>query len=159
MAGTQEVVSYENFLNLSPESQVRLCSLLPPTAFTTFQPTVDPTHPAKADPSSSSDATDQDVERSPATLDPLFFTSPYLLSAAQTFQDHIFSGWLAQKAKEDVEKYNVGVWDTESNVRAEWKDEEWNREHAPPRRAGRSQLSVRMNILLHADPCLVERKI
>ena len=134
-------MNYENFLNLSPESQELLCSLLPPTAFVTFQPTVDPTHPAKADTSAGDDAMNQDVDRSPATLDPLFFTSPFLLSAAQTFQDHIFSGWQSHKAKESLEKFRVGVRDTESNVRADWKDEEWSREHASPRRATRMQLS------------------
>lgn len=137
----QDIVKYENLLNLSSKSQDLICSLLPPTAFFTYQAAVDASHPAKGGVSNDDFTMEQDVERSPATLDPMFFTNPFLLSAAQTFQDHISSGWLTKKAKESVEKFQEGVRDPESNMRAEWKDEEWRRDHAPPKRVGRAQLS------------------
>lgn len=132
-------MSYENFLDLSAESQEILCSLLPPTAFTTYHPPVDATHPAKQQFNGNDDRMDLDVERSPATLDPLFFTSPFMLSAAHTFQDHIFSSWMTQKAGESVAKFREGVQDLTSNIRAEWKDEEWRRDHPPRRRPAQLQ--------------------
>ena len=130
-------MNYNNFLNLSEESQQILCALLPPTAFVTHQPTVDPTHPGSSNTDvSTSESNIQQLERSPATLDPMFFGSPFMLSAAQTFQDHIFSGWLGNKARETVSRYEEGV--RSGAMHAEWKDEEWQRDHPPPKRAARS---------------------
>ncbi|OBZ72807.1 hypothetical protein A0H81_06944 [Grifola frondosa] len=142
-----ELVNYHNFLELSPESQERLCNLLPPTAFSTFRPFISPTHPdyslrephvgmdgdsntMDVDPTTSPDSEQNtdDATRTPATLDPTVFTSPFLLSAARTFQDHLYSGWLAKKARDDVELFNQGVRD--GTLHAEWKDEVWERDHA-----------------------------
>jgi hypothetical protein len=109
-----------------------LCTLLPATAFFTHQPTIDPTHPGSNIDTSTADTGGQELERSPATLDPMFFGSPFLLSAAHTFQDHIFSGWLNNKAKDTISRYEHGVRD--GTMHAEWKDEEWQREHPPPKR-------------------------
>ena len=65
--------------------------------------------------------------RTPATLDPTVFTSPFFLSTAHTFQDHLFSSWLGKKASDDLEKFLRGA--REGSLSADWKDEVWEREH------------------------------
>ena len=77
----------------------------------------------------------QQLEQSPETLDPTFFNNSFFLSGAMTFQDHIFSGWLSKRAKDEVAQYEQGV--TDGSLHAEWKDEQWSREH-PTVRQGRS---------------------
>lgn len=126
----QDVINYENFLELSEESKELLCSLLPPTAFTTYMPTVDPTHPSGS--TAASYVGGSDFERGPATLDPIFFTSPFLLGAAHAWQDHIYSGFFSSTSQDTLTKYSEGV--QTGAVRAEWKDEAWAREHPPPKR-------------------------
>ncbi|KAI0781631.1 Asx homology domain-containing protein [Irpex lacteus] len=132
-----DVINYENFLKLSEESQQQLCSLLPPTAFTTFQPSLDGYHPAalsKTSPDADKSASSTSEQRSPTTLDPTLFSNAFFLSGAMTFQDHLFTGWLSRKAKEDVDQYEQGV--TAGSMHAEWKDEQWTREH-PLRQRGK----------------------
>lgn len=121
--------------------------MLPPTAFFTYQQTVDPTHPARAGVISA--PYNSFAECSPETLDPMFFTSSFLISAAHTFQDQIFSGWMGTKAKEAIAKYETGVQD--GSLHAEWKDEEWLRDHPPPKRTGGLQcvLALLINVTLN----------
>ncbi|KAI9058924.1 hypothetical protein FKP32DRAFT_1596798 [Trametes sanguinea] len=128
-----EVINYANFLELPDEAQNRLCRLLPPTAFSTYSPTVCPTHPdySNSDVQTSGDRMEVDGDdsqerRNPATLDPTVFTSPFFLSAAHTFQDHLFSGWLGKKAADDLEKFRDGV--RAGELHADWKDETWEHE-------------------------------
>ncbi|RDX40627.1 hypothetical protein OH76DRAFT_1450598 [Lentinus brumalis] len=121
------VLNYNNFLELSEESQLRLCSLLPPTAFSTFRPSVCPTHPDFQ--SQPQFADEMDVDQTPATLDPTIFTSPFFLSAAHTWQDHLFSAWLGTKAAADLETFNKGAQD--GTLHAPWKDETWDQNHRP----------------------------
>ena len=59
----------------------------------------------------------------PETLDPCTFNSVFFLSAAQAFQDHLYSGWLGAKAREKVEKFQQGTQD--GTMHADWKDEIW----------------------------------
>lgn len=68
----------------------------------------------------------------PATLDPSIFNSPFFLSAAHTFQDHLYSGILGKKAQGEAEKFEQGVRD--GTMHADWKDEVWEREQAIPTR-------------------------
>ena len=72
---------------------------------------------------------DSALLRTPATLDPAVFTSPFFLSAAHTFQDHLFSGWLGKKAEADLARFLKGA--SDETLNAEWKDEVWAREHQP----------------------------
>ncbi|KAH9946585.1 Asx homology domain-containing protein [Amylocystis lapponica] len=151
-----DVLNYHNFLDLSPQAQQRLVSLLPPTAFSTFRPSVPPTHIDYRVPiSSSSSEDDMEVdlppeagssaqppgpqlhqqERSTASLDPAIFTSPFFLSAAHTFQDHLYLGWFGQKAQDEVAQFEQGVRD--GSLRAEWKDEVWVRDHPAGQNRGR----------------------
>ena len=127
----QNVLNYNYFLELSEEAQLRLCSLLPPTAFSTYRPSVCPSHPDFPSQAQSADhdGMDVDVERTPATLDPTIFTSPFFLSAAHTWQDHLFSAWLGKKASDDLEAFNAGA--EAGTLHAPWKDEAWDRDHQP----------------------------
>ena len=50
-------------------------------------------------------------------------------SAAHTFQDHLFSGWLGKKAEADLARFLKGA--SDGTLSAEWKDEVWAREHQP----------------------------
>ncbi|KZT01903.1 uncharacterized protein LAESUDRAFT_706953 [Laetiporus sulphureus 93-53] len=146
-----DVLNCENFLNLSQESKEFLVSLLPPTAFNTFRPSLPSTHvdysitndnvpnidqddamdvdsaheAAFAASTSTSQSTHQN--RTPAFLDPAIFTSPFFSSAAQTYQDHLFSGWFAAKAQDTIKLFEEGI--RLGTMHAEWKDEEWEREH------------------------------
>ena len=138
---------------MSEESQQLLCSLLPSTAFFTHQPALDPTHPGSSSDTSTINNKSHESERSPATLDPMFFNSPFVLSAAHTWQDHIFSGWLKNKARDTVSRYEQGVRD--GTMHAEWKDEEWQRDHQPPKRSSKSQFSnlpTTLSIKLMTEP-------
>ena len=147
------MLSYANFLDLSPEAQQRLVALLPPTAFAAFSPSVPPTHvdyaPPQRDGAEAAEPADEDrmdidvqapsgsgsglpqgaQERTPATLDPTVFTSPFFLSAARTYQDHLFSGWFGKKAREEVAQFEAGV--RAGTLHAPWKDEVWERDHRP----------------------------
>jgi len=157
-----DLLNYENFLDLSPDSQDLLVSLLPPTAFSTFRPSISPTHIDYAAPNPTSISTYLDLnanqvdgtlatgssyqssptpqkdhpEQSIGTLDPTTFTSPFFLSAARTFQDHLYSGWFAKKAREDVAQFEAGVRD--GSLHAEWKDQVWEREHPPGKERAKS---------------------
>ncbi|KAH9939757.1 uncharacterized protein BXZ73DRAFT_88929 [Epithele typhae] len=141
-----DIVNYANFLELSPETQQRLCSMLPSTAFLTYVHSVSSTHPDAPSPQPTSDTEAMDVdpvpppqeeERSPATLDPAVLTSPFFLSAAHTFQDHLFSSWLGKKAASDLERFLAGA--RAGTLSADWKDEVWARDHAAPSKPKRKQ--------------------
>ncbi|KAL1943738.1 hypothetical protein VTO73DRAFT_4183 [Trametes versicolor] len=124
-----EVINYPIFLDLPEEVQNRLCALLPSTAFSTFSPSVCPTHP---DYDATGDGDQMQVDYAPddrtsATLDPTVFTSPYFLSAAHTFQDHLFSSWMGKKAADDLTKFEESA--RSGAMHIDWKDEVWEREH------------------------------
>lgn len=69
-------------------------------------------------------------DRTPATLDPSVFTSPFFLSAAHTFQDHLFSSWMGKKASDDLVKFEEGA--RSGAMHVDWKDAVWEREHQRP---------------------------
>ncbi len=128
----QEVINYPNFVDLPEEVQNCLCTLLPPTAFSTFSPSVCPTHP---DHDATGDGDQMQVDyapddRTPATLDPSVFKSPFFLSAAHTFQDHLFSSWMGKKAADNLAKFEEGA--RSGTMHVDWKDEVWDREHQRP---------------------------
>lgn len=121
---------------LPSESQNRLKTLLPPTAFREWQPCLAPDHPAyNGESSKISDSSGH-------TVDPSVFTDPHcahrpscpsprkltlepVLAAARTFQDHIFSGWTTTAQEEKVQKYLQQI--KEGSLHAPWKDDEWMR--------------------------------
>ncbi|KAI0684492.1 hypothetical protein BC835DRAFT_635456 [Cytidiella melzeri] len=122
-----DILSYQNFLKLSELSQQSLCALLPPSAFAAFLPSLDSSHPAaRRQPEPQSDIRVGAV-CSPATLDSKIFSNPFLLSGAKAFQDHMFSGWRSSGAKDTVTQYEQGI--ANGALHAEWKDEQWAREH------------------------------
>ncbi|OCH89954.1 hypothetical protein OBBRIDRAFT_819519 [Obba rivulosa] len=151
-----EILSYSTFLDLSKESQDLLVALLPPTAFATYQPTVSPTHVDYVSSQVSQDSanlngtgpSDVTQAKTTATLDPTVFTSPHFLSAARTFQDHLYSGWLTQKAAEDTRRFEEGI--RTGTMHAEWKDEEWEADHVLKPK-GKNKRGRPMNLTLLAQ--------
>ncbi|TBU54808.1 hypothetical protein BD310DRAFT_827287 [Dichomitus squalens] len=164
-----DIINYNNFLELSGESQARLCELLPPTAFATYVPSVCFSHPDGR--SAGQDSVDRmDVDetagRTPATLDPMVFSSPFLLSAAHTWQDQLVSNWLGKKASDDLEKFKQGA--REGTLHADWKDETWEEDHTPgaPARSKKKQTQASLDLtalvkhgLLQPDDVLSYRRI
>ncbi|KAI1788565.1 Asx homology domain-containing protein [Ganoderma leucocontextum] len=126
-----DLINYNNFLELSEEAQEHLCTLLPPTAFATYVPSVSSSHPDGPPIQGHADAMDVDTPamRNPATLDPTVLTSPFFLSAAHTWQDHLVSNWLGKRAADDLEKFRQGARD--GTLHADWKDELWELDHSP----------------------------
>ena len=125
----QDLVNAATWDMLSHESRDTLQSLLPPTAFDDFTPSIEPDHPSC---SSSSDpdamAVDSPSTSSSSNLDISVFTDPHLLAAAHTLQDHIYTDWMSDCHAEKVQKYEMGVRD--GTLSAAWKDEVWERNNA-----------------------------
>ena len=114
--------TFDTWLSLPPESRAELVKLLPPTAFSTFIPTIDPAHPSVV----GSDPMDIDSlsEQVPETLDPMFFSDSHFLAALRTFQDHLHSGWLTEDHRTTIDKYRAGIED--GTLHAAWKDDAWS---------------------------------
>ena len=114
--------TFDTWLSLSPESQEGLTKLLPPTAFNTFIPRIDPAHPSVA----GSDPMDIDSlsEQVPGMLDPMFFSDSHFLASLRTFQDHLHSGWLTEDHRTKINGYRAGI--DSGTLHAAWKDEAWS---------------------------------
>lgn len=127
--------TFDTWLSLSPESQAELVKLLPPTAFTTFIPRIDPGHPSVA----GSDPMDIDslLERVPETLDHMLFSDSHFLAALRTFQDHLHNGWLTEDHRTRVNRYQAGIED--GTLHAAWKDEAWSQSQVEEDAAATSQ--------------------
>ncbi|KAK0200401.1 hypothetical protein DFS33DRAFT_1361278 [Desarmillaria ectypa] len=115
------IFNAETWSLLSEDSRAVLSTLLPPTAFFGYQQFNDTSHPSKDASSSSS------LSSSLGTLDPSVFTDAHFLSAAHTFQDHIFSGWTTDSHAAKVEKCKQGIRD--GTLSAPYKDEEWAKQN------------------------------
>lgn len=127
--------TFDAWLSLSSESRAELVKLLPPTAFSTFIPRIDPDHPSVA----GSDPMDIDSlsERVPETLDPMFFSDSHFLAALRTFQDHLHNGWLTDEHRTKVNRYQAGIED--GTLHAAWKDEAWSQSQVEEDVAATSQ--------------------
>ena len=101
---------------------MELAKLLPPTAFSTFIPTIDPAHPSVA----GGDSMDIGSlsEQDPEALDPMFFSDSHFLAALRTFQDHLHSGWLTEDHRIKIDKYRAGI--EGGTMHAAWKDDAWS---------------------------------
>ncbi|KAF7348589.1 hypothetical protein MVEN_01376500 [Mycena venus] len=116
-----DLINANSWNMLSPDSQSRLAALLPPTAFSSFQPSIGSDHPAAAE--------SMNVDSSGLSpIDTSLFTDSHFLAAAHTFQDHLFSNWLSDAHAEKVKKYEQGIRD--GSLAAPWKDEVWERDNA-----------------------------
>lgn len=117
------IINARSFILLPEQSQLRLLKLLPPTAFTTFAPSIDPAHPSN----SRNESPNHDLfeRRTVDTLNNSAFTDSFLVCAMRTFQDHLFSGWETAAHNEKVLKFEHDI--NQSSVNAPWKDEEWIR--------------------------------
>ncbi|KAK0187117.1 Asx homology domain-containing protein [Armillaria mellea] len=113
------IFNAETWSLLSEDSRAVLSTLLPPTAFFGYQQSIDTSHPSQATSSPSSSSS--------GTLDPSVFTDAHFLSAAHTFQDHIFSGWTSDSHTAKVEKSKQGIRD--GTLSAPYKDDEWDNQN------------------------------
>lgn len=123
----QDLINADTWNLLSPDSRVHLSTLLPPTAFLEFQPSIGPDHPASTRMDATVRETSDGSDPVSGFVDPSLFTDPHFLAAAHTFQDHIFSGWLTESHLEKFKRYEQGVMD--GSLAAPWKDEVWEKEN------------------------------
>ncbi|KAF8217700.1 Asx homology domain-containing protein [Mycena galopus ATCC 62051] len=115
-----DLINANSWNMLSPDSRSQLSALLPPTAFSSYQPSIGSDHPAATD--------SMNVDSSGSgPIDTSLFTDSHFLAAAHTFQDHLFSDWLSDAHAEKVKKYEQGIRD--GSLAAPWKDEVWEREN------------------------------
>ncbi|TDL17073.1 hypothetical protein BD410DRAFT_901636 [Rickenella mellea] len=130
-----DVVSAAAWGMLSDEAKQKLCHHLPPTAFLDYQPVVDRSHPSQRvgrtpEEGANHDAMDVDpLQRIPGHVDSAMFTDPHFESAARTFQDHLYSGWLTEAHRELVNSHQDGI--RSGILHAPWKDDVWIRDHPP----------------------------
>lgn len=121
-----DIINLSTWSLLSPESQTALRALLPPTAFTAYQESLGPDHPAFN--ANASSAMDVDSPSTPlGELNPSIFNDPHFLAAAHTFQDHLYSNWLSDTHSEKVRVFLEGIRD--GSLAAPWKDEVWEKDH------------------------------
>lgn len=115
---------------LSQDAQDRLCNLLPPTAFVGYEPTLDPSHPSQAG-KARFEAMDADPNpfRCADTMRLDIFHDSHFVAAANTFQDHIFSGWRSEAQADLLARFDQGV--RNGTVHAPWKDEVWESTNPP----------------------------
>jgi hypothetical protein len=73
------------------------------------------------------DVDDTNEFRCVATLDLSVFTDPHFLASAHTFQDHMYTGWMADAHLEKVQAFEKGV--TDGSLHAPWKDEVWEKDN------------------------------
>jgi hypothetical protein len=120
---------------LSLERRAHLATLLPPTAFYDYQPSLERFHPSEVasetNPLSASTSHAQTSSSfSPDALDISVFTDPHFLAAAHTFQDQLYSGALSDATAKQVKMFEGGIQD--GSLHAPWKDEVWLRNNPPP---------------------------
>ena len=107
---------------LSEESRGDLKQLLPPTAFVGYRPRLGRDHPA-AQADMEVDPIDGTGPMTGEVDDLGLFTDPHFLSAARTFQDHLFSNWLSDAHQEKVAKFEADL--RSGSLAVRWKDEQW----------------------------------
>ena len=107
---------------LSGDSQTRLKTLLPPTAFTSYLESLGSDHPSIEKGMSIDGPQVTDAELSPS-----LFSDPHFLAACRTFQDHLYFGWFSAAHLDKVRDFQENV--QNGTLAAPWKDEVWNREH------------------------------
>jgi hypothetical protein len=114
------------------ETRAHLATLLPPTAFHDYQPSLERFHPSKdaSDKSDPTPHTQNSSSFSPDQVDVSVFTDSHFLAAAHTFQDQLYSSALSDATAMQVKIFEDGVQD--GNLHAPWKDEVWLRNNPPP---------------------------
>jgi len=68
-------------------------------------------------------------------LNPDIFRDTYFLTAAHTFQDHLFNGWFTKSHKSKLEAYLEGI--QTGTLALPWKDEVWEQENPRPTKPAR----------------------
>lgn len=131
----QDLLNANSWNMLSSETRTHLATLLPPTAFYDYQPSLERFHPSKISPetgplSVTTSHPHTSSSFSPDTLDKSVFTDPHFLAAAHTFQDQLYSGALSDTTAMQVKMFEDGIQD--GSLHAPWKDEVWLRNNPPP---------------------------
>ncbi|KAI0264921.1 hypothetical protein BC834DRAFT_238456 [Gloeopeniophorella convolvens] len=140
-----DIVNAKVWQMLSPAARERLALLLPRSAALNFKPELDASHPAlqasqdsgstsahapsggpSLMPSASRPACSSPSDRGGQSrdIDPTHFTDPHFLAAMRTFQDHLFTGWLAPSHARVLAEFEEGV--RAGTLHAAWKDEAWD---------------------------------
>jgi len=68
-------------------------------------------------------------------LNPDIFRDTYFLTAAHTFQDHLFNGWFTKSHKSKLGAYLEGI--QTGTLALPWKDEVWEQENPRPTKPAR----------------------
>lgn len=130
----KEVFNVGAWNMLSDESRSELKKLLPCTAFVGYKPSPGQDHPASLD-SDSMDVDESNNElasRDSGSLmteveEAALFSDSHFLSAARTFQDHIYSNWLSDAHQARVAKFDADL--RNGSLAVQWKDEQWLEEN------------------------------
>jgi hypothetical protein len=134
----QDIINLDTWNNLSQSSQILLATFLPPTAFSDCVSTISPFHPSQDHPPAtifSSACRETTSSHNPELLLPSFFSDPHFLSAAHTFQDHLFSSFLSPRAATALQAWLGDVRSGKGHF--PWKDELWEQDHSEPSGAGK----------------------
>jgi len=92
-----------------------------------------PSNSIAEDEPNSQDLRDGAVSR--RKLNPDIFRDTYFLTAAHTFQDHLFNGWFTKSHKSKLDAYLEGI--QFGTLAQPWKDEVWERENLRPTKPAR----------------------
>ncbi|KAF8493579.1 hypothetical protein JB92DRAFT_2750045 [Gautieria morchelliformis] len=120
---------------LSQDSRALLSTMLPPTVFPLFRPSLDSHHPANTQLSGEAIEAahiDADAMALASEPDPCFFSEPFFEAGTRTFQDHLVSGWLTPTHDALVGEYITNL--QKGEIHAPWKDDVWSAEHPVVRR-------------------------
>ncbi|KAG6811925.1 hypothetical protein H0H92_005256 [Tricholoma furcatifolium] len=139
-----DVINANTWNMLSEESKASLKGLLPPTAFRGFRDSIPANHPSITN--GSAMPVEPPAPEGDAEVESGIFKDSYFLSAAHTFQDHIYSNWLSDKHMEDVRKYEEGV--KNGTLAAPWKDEEWERNNPLEDESKTRQSQIKLSTLV-----------
>ncbi|KAF8890505.1 hypothetical protein CPB84DRAFT_1683535, partial [Gymnopilus junonius] len=137
-----DIINDNTWSMLSEDARMHLETLLPPTAFTSYEPTLGTDHPLVKAESNDMMAVDEKplAESSGAELNLGIFNDPHFLAATRTFQDHLYLNYFSESHTAKVEQFQQGI--QTGTVAAPWKDEVWMRDnHLPLEPSVRDMLS------------------
>ena len=130
----KEVFNVGAWNMLSDESRSELKKLLPCTAFHGYKPSPGQDHPASLDLDSMDvdEPNNEDASRASEISmteadEAALFSDSHFLSAARTFQDHIYSNWLSDAHQAKVAKFDADL--RNGTLAVQWKDEQWLEEN------------------------------
>ncbi|KAF8152299.1 Asx homology domain-containing protein [Crassisporium funariophilum] len=121
-----DLINSNTWNMLSDDSQSYLETLLPPTAFTSYQEILGADHPYVE----NGMVVDPETRLSKTELNSSVFSDSHFLAAARTFQDHLYLNWFSSGHVEKVAQFQDGI--LNGTLAAPWKDEVWERDNHVP---------------------------